>query len=335
MLSLSARLPADEGAILVAALEQARAGLIRDSRNSSNSADQCARATLTATNPAGVAGADAVVDVARRALASGDTDTSGDDRHLVVVHVDAAALAADPGSDPGGPRAASPDTGGQVGGEHPSVPGPRCHLDNGPGLDRRTAARIACDAALLFVIHQVGEGEPLRLGRKTRQIAPTQRRALRIRDGGCVFPGCHRRRHLNVHHVQPWSLGGRTDLGNLALLCRFHHMLLHEGGYTITSRSATAPDGSQWLIADPDGREVPIAPPLPGCTESFGPASLGWAEDSEGPSDRRGLLPAWRGEPFHLAETVAVLANHPRKEASPPAELAPNELSHASWTVAS
>ena len=52
-----------------------------------------------------------------------------------------------------------------------------------------------------------------------------------------------------VHHLIPWAKGGPTSLGNLRLLCRFHHLIvIHRWGWKITchpdgTRTATAPDG--------------------------------------------------------------------------------------------
>jgi hypothetical protein len=66
---------------------------------------------------------------------------------------------------------------------------------------------------------------------------PPQRIALAARDKGCAFPGCDRPPGwTDVHHVIPWRTGGRTDLDNLILLCRHHHRLVHEGGWTAASR---------------------------------------------------------------------------------------------------
>ena len=63
---------------------------------------------------------------------------------------------------------------------------------------------------------------------------PGQRRFLAVRDGGCRFPRCDRApAFTDAHHVQSWLDGGRTDVVNGLLLCRFHHRLVHEGGWTI------------------------------------------------------------------------------------------------------
>jgi hypothetical protein len=72
----------------------------------------------------------------------------------------------------------------------------------------------------------------LNVGRKTRTIPPAVRRALEARDRGCRFPGCGRR-FCDTHHVEHWIDGGETSLRNCVLLCRFHHRLVHEGGWRI------------------------------------------------------------------------------------------------------
>ena len=87
----------------------------------------------------------------------------------------------------------------------------------------------------MFAIVEDGHGNPLNVGRKTRSIPPAIRHALQTRDGGCRFPGCTNRRYVDGHHIRHWVVGGETSLANLALLCRFHHRAIHEGGYTMES----------------------------------------------------------------------------------------------------
>lgn len=58
------------------------------------------------------------------------------------------------------------------------------------------------------------------------------RRALRVRDKGCRFPGCTNTRFIDGHHIKHWADGGETSLDNLVMLCRHHHHLVHEGGFT-------------------------------------------------------------------------------------------------------
>jgi hypothetical protein len=113
-------------------------------------------------------------------------------------------------------------------------------------VEAATAQRLACDNPLLGAI--VDEhGTVLALGRTRRLVSKAQRRALMIRDTMCRYPGCHQTRHLKAHHVIPWSLGGRTDLHNLILLCQWHHTAVHEGGINISD------DGNTRLFTKPDG----------------------------------------------------------------------------------
>jgi Domain of unknown function (DUF222)/HNH endonuclease len=106
--------------------------------------------------------------------------------------------------------------------------GPEITGLDGTPLGDGQGARILCDHS--EVEHLVGAaGEPLALGRKTRHWGAAQRRAILVRDGGtCRFPGCERR-IVDVHHIQPWSAGGATDLTNGLLVCSGHHTLLHSG----------------------------------------------------------------------------------------------------------
>jgi len=75
--------------------------------------------------------------------------------------------------------------------------------------------------------------------------APT-RAALRVRDRGCVWPGCERPASwTTAHHVLHWGNGGVTEVPNLVLLCHRHHWSVHEGG---------------WQVVRTEGREVLAIP---------------------------------------------------------------------------
>jgi len=129
------------------------------------------------------------------------------DRYQVVVHV-AADVSAD------------------------RVPSGRTpHIENGPHVSAETSRRIACDSSVLR-IDEDKNGEPLAIGRKSRSIPPAMRRALRMRDKGCRFPGCTNDKFVDGHHIEHWADGGETSLDNLVLLCRRHHHLVHEGGFS-------------------------------------------------------------------------------------------------------
>jgi len=103
-----------------------------------------------------------------------------------------------------------------------------------------------------IVIVEDEQGEPLSVGRKTRTVPTAIKRALRARDKGCTFPGCHNTRFVDAHHIKHWSAGGETSLDNLMLLCSRHHRLVHEGGFRIERDYQ-----DRWFFKRPDGRAVP------------------------------------------------------------------------------
>jgi hypothetical protein len=170
--------------------------------------------------------------MAETLLASGPAARSGGDSYQVIVHVDAAALAE---------REEDPPAGA-------------CQLDGGELLHPETARRLACDASIVRIIER--DGRPLSVGRRTRSVPPALRRALQSRDHCCRFPGCTQRRFLHAHHIEHWAHGGSTELANLVHLCRFHHRLVHEGGYTL---ERTGLRGGL-RFCRPDGRPLPAVP---------------------------------------------------------------------------
>ena len=109
----------------------------------------------------------------------------------------------------------------------------RCELSRVGPIPLATAERLACDCAVGRVVMN-GEPEILDLGRRVRLVSPAIRRAVERRDRGCVWPGCDRpARWCDAHHILPWERGGPTSIENCALLCRRHHMLVHEVGWTL------------------------------------------------------------------------------------------------------
>ncbi len=135
---------------------------------------------------------------------------------------------------------------------------PRC----GDAIGRRPVSpemieRLLCDCNIGRVIMR-GESEVLDVGRRSRRVTRAQWRALRRRDTTCRFPGCDRpAKWTDAHHMKPWIDGGRTDLENLVLLCRYHHVLCHEGGLTLTR----TPDGTITATKPDPDRPHPTAPP--------------------------------------------------------------------------
>ena len=193
------RLAPEDGVLFLQAIEAARHRLWKDGERGGGGSAEPDERELRPTK------VDALVAVADAALAHEAALRGGGDRYQVVVHVDEAAL--------------------REGGDG------LCLLEDGPAIASETARRLACDASVVTVTE--ASGIPLDVGRKTRKIPWTLRRALTARDGGCRYPGCENRRFLDAHHVRHWAAGGETKLDNLVLLCRRHHRALHEGACTI------------------------------------------------------------------------------------------------------
>jgi hypothetical protein len=127
-------------------------------------------------------------------------------------------------------------------------------VNTGEHIDAETARRIACDAGITRIITGP-DGEILDLGRTVRSAPLKLKKALAVRDGHCVFPGCRMSPNkCNAHHILWWDRDhGPTTLWNLALLCHHHHHLIHEGRWTLTrtpdgTLEFRRPDGSLLII---------------------------------------------------------------------------------------
>jgi hypothetical protein len=101
-----------------------------------------------------------------------------------------------------------------------------------------TIERYICESGAIPIGFDQS-GQVLNLGREQRTFTTRQRIALAARDGGCRFPGCNRPvSWAEAHHITEWSNGGKTDIADGILLCRFHHMMIHNNGWQITRERA-------------------------------------------------------------------------------------------------
>lgn len=218
--------------------------------------------------------------VAVAAVASTPVDTSGLDRHTFVVQVDARDLAVEP-----------PST------RHPDPVAVRDPLGRLRAMDRRVLRRLACGAG--FVVAEVdAAGSPLDVGRRRRRTHAALRRAVQLRDRCCTYPGCHATRHLHVHHVQPWSEDGPTDLDNLVLVCHFHHRFVHDRGVHIQVR----PDGRHRFALTASAEALPVIGHLPG-------GAHGQSSRSSTTASAEALLPPGDVDlrPFDIDHAIAIL----------------------------
>jgi hypothetical protein len=109
---------------------------------------------------------------------------------------------------------------------------PASQLEHGMPISSITVQRLACDGCLSRVL--MADSQVIDVGRATRSVSPSQKRALRARDKHCRFPGCDRPvSWTNPHHIEFWARGGPTNLPNLVSLCWFHHRCVHEGGWQV------------------------------------------------------------------------------------------------------
>ena len=118
---------------------------------------------------------------------------------------------------------------------------------SGESVSLPTVERLACAGGTQTVLLD-SVGNVLDLGREQRLYSARQRVALAVRDGGCRWVGCDRPPSwTEAHHIDHWARdGGRTDLDRGILLCRHHHLRLHNEGWRIVRRA-----GRFWLEPPP------------------------------------------------------------------------------------
>ncbi len=127
-------------------------------------------------------------------------------------------------------------------------------LDTGATLSAATLRQLACDALVVPAVLG-GPSQVLDLGRSTRDWNRAQRRAAALRDRGCVAPGCDQPpAACQLHHCWHWVDGGPTDLANAALLCGFHHRMVHRQGWAVVLAANGYPQLVPPATIDPDRR---------------------------------------------------------------------------------
>jgi len=221
MLRLVALLPAEEGELVLQALEAVRAHPAAYDPENPEAVPDPAYDRVAASR------VDALASICEEALARPADDHAGNaaSTRQLVVHVDVGLL-----------------TGEQAEG--------RCQLEGGMPLSVAVARRLSCDCEVLTLTER--DGLPIDVGRRRRVVSRRLRRALEWRDRTCRYPGCPvGSRRSDAHHLLPWALGGGTDLDNLIKLCRFHHGRVHDGVYRIREKG-----GGELVFETPAGREI-------------------------------------------------------------------------------
>jgi hypothetical protein len=271
MVRIEAVLHPDEAALVMKAIQAARAGTPREVGE--EGADVSAETTAQPRSQPqpDVPMPDALVAVAESFLAHGQAGGTGGDRYQIVIHLEQDLLA------PDGTLAAL--------------------LEDGTRVSAETFRRVACDASMIAV-SQAG-GHPLDVGRRTRSIPPALRRALWSRDRGCRFPSCANTRYVHAHHIEHWAHGGETTLNNLVLLCSTHHHLLHEGGIRVRRMA----DGSL-VFRDREGRVVDGVPETPAVAGDVLAAFEEWTQEAGIEIAAETNRPTWDGSPVDYEAAV-------------------------------
>ena len=111
-----------------------------------------------------------------------------------------------------------------------------------------TVERIACASGTVPLVFD-DAGQAINVGREHRLFTARQRLVLAARDGGCRWPECDRPPSwTEAHHVEHWHRDrGRTDIADGILLCRHHHLLLHNNNWSIER------DGDGYWLSAPPG----------------------------------------------------------------------------------
>ncbi|WP_173923271.1 HNH endonuclease signature motif containing protein [Agromyces sp. Marseille-P2726] len=156
-------------------------------------------------------------------------------------------------------------------GEHPTIGGAAptvlvsvraadLHAGRGAGhadgvglpISMRAVRHLICTGGTQRVVLD-DQGKIVELGAQERCFTPAQRRAITVRDGGCLIPGCSvPASWCEIHHVIPDADGGPTHPDNGVLVCWFHHRTIDTSGWGIRMiRGAPQIRAPRWL--DPGG----------------------------------------------------------------------------------
>jgi len=98
---------------------------------------------------------------------------------------------------------------------------------------------------------------------------------------------------VDAHHIVHWADGGETSMDNLVLLCRYHHRLVHEGGFGLR-----ALPGGKFEFTNPDGLRIPDAPQLRFSGNAF--ELMSQSSENNISITPRTSIPNWGGEGMDL-----------------------------------
>jgi hypothetical protein len=198
-----------------------------------------------------------------RAITTSAIRNGGDTRTFDQIRSDLAAellLTGQPSGDPDAPHAAGIGIRAEIAVTIPVLTllgkgdEPATILGKGP-IDLATAKQLAGTRSLWTrILTDPVTGQVL----ATDDYRPPGklRRHLRYRDARCRFPTCNRSAwRCDIDHTEEWQDGGKTRHDNLALLCRYHHVLKGNTRWKVVQ---TSPGVLEWT--SPFGRVITDVP---------------------------------------------------------------------------
>jgi len=248
-------------------------------------------------------GADAFEQLCAAALSSGVAPTRHGVRPQVLVTIDAADLAL---------LEELPDRAAGT------------FVGSGQPISGRELRHLVADSQLVRIVldaHQV----PVEVSTTVRTVPAGLWRALLVRDGGCVWPGCDAPASWCdvAHALDAYADDGRLRLDNAMLLCRRHHRRFDTSNMTVRIDGPTVhfPQLGPSADPDPDPASAPVcntpsaragdqpsappgAPPSSPLSNPPSPSSTGSSDPptggvNQGPAvrERRGRMRSPRASP--------------------------------------
>jgi hypothetical protein len=213
------RLPAEEGQIVQGAIDAVLSPRLGGPRFVEPVARQRADDMLHDERSTEQIGADVLVDLIRLAVDADPGTLFGRHRPAVQVIV------------------TEPDLTTHTG--HGRLEG---NLD---AVSAATVDRYVCDTGLVAVGFD-DDGQAVNVGRTRRQFTERQRIGMALRDGGCRANCDRPPAFCEAHHINQWTRdGGETNIADGILLCRRHHLDVHNNGWDIVR------DGARYYLRPP------------------------------------------------------------------------------------
>ena len=136
------------------------------------------------------------------------------------------------------------------------------------------ARHTACDGGVQRVISD-DAGRIIAIHTLDRVFNHHQRKAITLRDGGCIIPGCRvPAGWCEIHHVTDHARGGPTHTDNGVLLCWHHHRTLDTNGWAIRMDHGVPNVRGPALVGPAPALATRPPRPQRGC-------STGWSADSD------------------------------------------------------